>query len=115
MQRQVCLVLGRAGLDDTGVVPSMSRWGGEAIYTVDADSEAPSAFLGQPTVVVAAIDLSVSHTVSPTFTSLGKMFVGTLLGTNTASPMYCCGRRCRQRTSWPSGSPATPSTAGMKR
>jgi hypothetical protein len=79
-ENQVCLVLSRAGLDDDGVVPLMSRWGGEAIYMVEPDSEAPAAFLGRPTVVVAAIDLSMSHQASPTFPSLGKMFVATVLG-----------------------------------
>jgi hypothetical protein len=80
-ENQVCLVLGRDGLDDTGVVPLMSRWGGEAIYMVDPDSEASPAFLGRPTIVVTAVDLSVIHTVSPTFPSLGRLFVGTVLGT----------------------------------
>jgi hypothetical protein len=80
-ENQVCLVVGRAGPDNTGVVPLMSCWGGEAIYMVDSDSEASPAFLGRPAVVVAAVDLSVSHTVSPTFTSLGRMFVDALLGT----------------------------------
>jgi hypothetical protein len=78
---KVCVVLGRAGLDDTGVVSLMSRWGGEAIYMCDPDSEEPVAFLGRPTIVTAGVDLSVSHTLSPTYSSLGKMFVGTLLGT----------------------------------
>jgi hypothetical protein len=81
-EQQVCLVLGRSGLDDSGVVPLMSRWGGEAISMADPDSTEPAAFIGRPAVVVTAIDLSVSHTVSPTFPSLGKLFVGAGLGTN---------------------------------
>jgi hypothetical protein len=80
-EKRVCLVLGRAGLDDSGVHPLMSRWGGEAIYMADPDSTELAAFIGRPAVVVAAIDLSISHTVSPTFPSLGKLFVGAALGT----------------------------------
>ena len=47
----------------------------------DPASQDPSAFLGQPTIVVAALDLSIPHTVARMFPSLGKMFVGTLLAT----------------------------------
>lgn len=78
---QICLILGRDGLDDSGCVPLLSRWGGEGIYMADPDSAAAAALLGRPAIVAAAIGLSVSHTVSPTFPSLGKRFVGTLLGT----------------------------------
>ena len=46
----------------------------------DPDSEEPATFLGRPTVVVAATDLSVSGTVSRTFPSLGRMFVATVAG-----------------------------------
>jgi hypothetical protein len=86
---QVCLILGRDGLNDNGCTPLLSRWGGEGIYMADPDSEAPSAFIGRPAVVVAAIDLSVSHTISPTFPSLGKLLVGTLLGTEQRYADVC--------------------------
>jgi hypothetical protein len=78
---QVCLVLGHAIFDkpSNGAIPLMAAWGGEAVNGGPQDA-LTDPVLSRPSIVVAAIDLSVSWRVSPTFPSLDKMFVATLLG-----------------------------------
>lgn len=80
---QVCLVLGRSVFDESpsGCEPLLSTWGGEGIYALQPEVR----LLGRPAIVLTGIDLSVSHRISPTFPSLGKLFVGTLLGTEQRS------------------------------
>jgi hypothetical protein len=80
---QVCLVLGRTAFDEEphGCTPLLSTWGGEGIYMGLSEDRHVVLRLGRPAIVVTAIDLSVSHKVSPSFPSLSKLFAGTLAGT----------------------------------
>jgi hypothetical protein len=77
---QVCLVLGRSGFDEpsSGAIPLMAAWGGEAVNGGPQDAETDPV-LGSPSIVVATVDLSASWRVSPTFPSLNRMFVATIL------------------------------------
>jgi hypothetical protein len=78
---QVCFVLGRNIFDqpNNGALPLLSAWGGEGLNGGPLDpTEHP--VLGTPTIVVARIDLSVSHKISPCWPELGKVFVASLLG-----------------------------------
>jgi hypothetical protein len=79
---QVCLVLGRQAFNEpgNGCEPLLSGWGGEGLNGGPFGNPWDLA-VGTPTLVVACVDLSVSHRVSPTFPDLHKLFVGTLLGT----------------------------------
>jgi hypothetical protein len=78
---QVCLVLGRSIFDQpsNGAIPLMEAWGGEAVNGGPQDAQT-NPVIGRPSIVVAAVDLSVSWRVSPTFPALDKMFVATLFG-----------------------------------
>ncbi|MGA9285801.1 MAG: hypothetical protein WBV85_10205 [Solirubrobacteraceae bacterium] len=77
---QVCLVLGRRTFDQPSnrAIPLLEAWGGEAVNGGPQDAET-NPVIGRPSIVVAAIDLSVSWRVSPTFPALDKMFVAALL------------------------------------
>lgn len=81
-EHQVCFVIGRDVLDDDadGLVPLLSTWGGEAIRGGPDTTGAMT--VGRPAIVVAALDLRPPQKLS-SWTSLQKVCVGTLLGTES--------------------------------
>lgn len=81
-ENQVCLVLSRRMFehDAHGLVPLMSRWGGEAMYSGPADDDDPRVRkIGLPSIVVAHVDLSPGPEQHMVFPTLEKLFVGTAL------------------------------------
>ena len=85
-EHQVCFVIGRSAFDDEpwGLHPLLAHWGGEAMRG-GPDDAPPLESVGNPAVVVAQLDLAGPHTRHLTFPSLGKLFVGRLLGTTNLS------------------------------
>lgn len=77
-EHQICFVLGRSLLD-AGCTPLLMYWGGEAMRGGPGDAP-PLAEIGIPTIVVAQLDFNGSRQ-SVTRPALGKLFAGTLLGT----------------------------------
>jgi hypothetical protein len=80
---QVCLVCGRAAFSEpgNGCEPLLGGWGGEGLNGGPFGNPWDLG-IGAPALVVARVDLSVSHRISPTFPDLSKLFIGTLLGTD---------------------------------
>jgi hypothetical protein len=77
---QVCLIAGRAGLDDdAGCELLLALWGGEAIYWDHADN-ADAPRLGRPTVVLARIDPAAAGDDLIVFPGLAHLFVASWLG-----------------------------------
>ena len=89
---QIRFVVGSSSFQasPTGCDDLMSIWGGEALYMGAVEAELLTRGLGRPTLVVAQIDLSVSHTVSPSFPALNRLFAVVVLGTEklTADVFY---------------------------
>lgn len=81
---QVCVIVGRNGLDeDGGLDLLLTHWGGEATYWVNTEGPLGARLrsLGQPTVVAVGTDLSRDSRAKTFFApSLHKIFVGSLLG-----------------------------------
>lgn len=109
---QVCLVLGIETLNDqVEMVRSLlTWWGGEAMY-MSRRSLAVRARLreiGRPSIIVAAIDLSRSHWVDPTYPLLPRAFVGSFLGPDVLCDVFL-GRTSRVSGFWRSGNLVTSS------
>jgi len=79
---QICFVAGRGSFDDgySGWESLLATWGGEAIYFTAEHLEPRLRELGTPTIVPAAIDLSVSRGITPVHPSLGRLFTAKVAG-----------------------------------
>jgi hypothetical protein len=76
-ENQICFVAGRESFDDgySGWESLLGTWGGEAIYATVEHLEPRLRELGTPTIVAAAIDLSMSWRTAPVFPSLARLFI----------------------------------------
>ncbi len=78
---QVCFVLGHAPFSEpnNGCLPLLESWGGEGLNGGPLGGQPWNLAVGQPSIVVAQIDLSISHLISPTYPALANVFVASLL------------------------------------
>lgn len=85
-EAQVCLVLSRRifryGLPDC--LDLLSSWGGEALYRSSGDMPERLKKMGEPTVVVAVLDVGGRGSPHLFFASLHKVFVGSALDLDDA-------------------------------
>lgn len=81
-EQQICFVAGRESFDDgySGWESLLATWGGEAIYFTAQHLEPRLREFGTPTIVPAAIDLSVSWHVAPVWPSLARLFIARVAG-----------------------------------
>lgn len=79
-QGQVCLILSRCPLvEDAGVKPLLSSWGGEALSMAATETRPLLESLGRPTVVVVDVDLRWVESCHA-YPGVLKTFIATRLG-----------------------------------